>query len=123
MPQGFQLGFGGHVCQGQALATRFVGVLCVVFAQGLFDFQGQCVLAFNAIGVVRVHGTQQLAQARQRRNAADDRFVQAELELVEAMAAERETQQATPVLGNTMGSRHKRRRVVEAVAAADVGVK
>ena len=28
-----------------------------------------------------------LAQARQRRNAADDRFVQAQLELVEAMAA------------------------------------
>ena len=58
-----------------------------------------------------------LAQARQRRNAADDRFVQAQLELVEAMAAERETQQATPVLGNTMGSHHKRRRVAEAVAA------
>ena len=59
-----------------------------------------------------------LAQARQRRNAADDRFVQAQLELVEAMAAERKTQQATPVLGNTMGSHHKRRRVAEAVAAA-----
>ena len=33
------------------------------------------------------------------------------------MDAERETQQAMPVLGNTMGARHKRRRAAEAAAA------
>ena len=44
---------------GQTLAPGFVSILRILVAQGLLDFQRQGVLAFQFVGVVRVHGAQQ----------------------------------------------------------------
>jgi hypothetical protein len=47
---------GEALPRGQTLVGR------KVFAQGLLEFKRACVLAFNAVGVVRVHAAQQHAQ-------------------------------------------------------------
>ena len=53
-------------------------------------------------------------QARLRRNAADDMFAEAEVELAAALATEKETQHAMPVFGNTTAPPCKRKRAAEA---------
>ena len=64
-PQTFKLALCGHVAERQTLAAGFVGILCVIVAQGLLDFQGEGVLPFNPVGIIGIHGAQHLAQAGQ----------------------------------------------------------
>ncbi len=51
--------FSVHVRHGQALAAARVGMGSAIVAQCLFDLDRQGVLPFNAVGVLRVHCTQQ----------------------------------------------------------------
>ena len=57
---------GSHVGQRQPLAPRLVGISRVVVAQGLLNLHGECVLPLDAVGVVGVHGPQQVTQPVQR---------------------------------------------------------
>ena len=58
--------------------------------------------------LLRIAAHDPLAQARQCRSAAHNRFVEAEVKLMEALAAEMETQHGMSVFGNTTGSRCKK---------------